>query len=186
MSATFDKSAFEALFNQHFTGLVAFARKFIKDQDSSTEIVHDVFVNLWNKRETMDPEKNLKSYLFTSVHNRCLNYIRDNKKFDRNNEDLGAAEDIGGADASELMEAAELDAKIQAAIRQLPGKCAEIFILNRFEGKKYREIADQLGIAQKTVEAQMSKALKLMRGALEQYLHLFIVLFANFFEELLN
>ena len=77
-----DKPAFEQLFRSLFPGLVLFALKFVPDQDTAKEVVHNVFINLWEKRETVDTHISLKSYLFTSVRNRCLNYLRDQKKFD--------------------------------------------------------------------------------------------------------
>ena len=81
--ANLDKQVFEKLFKTFFPSLILFARKYLPDLDTAKEIVHNVFLNLWEKRETIDASKLLKSYLFTSVHNRCLNYIRDQKKFSR-------------------------------------------------------------------------------------------------------
>ncbi|MCK5463030.1 MAG: sigma-70 family RNA polymerase sigma factor, partial [Bacteroidales bacterium] len=78
-----DKRTFEELFRSFFPSLVLFAQKYVPDQDTAKDIVHNVFINLWEKRQQVDTDSPLKSYLFTSVHNRCLNYIRDQKKFDK-------------------------------------------------------------------------------------------------------
>ena len=118
--------------------------------------MHQVFINLWEKRATLDLSTSLKSYLFTSVHNRSLNVIRDRKKFSS-----AEVPDVAGEwDVSAQIESMELEAKIREAIDFLPEKCREVFELNRFEGLKYSEIAARLGISVKTVENQMSKALK--------------------------
>ena len=158
------------MFRQYFTGLCAFARKYIHDFDASKEIVHDVFINFWNKRETIDPNKSVKSYLFTSVHNRCLNYIRDRKKFDDDATERELMDYRSGNDAAEMLMGKELETRIENALETLPEKCREVFKMNRFEGLKYKEIAEILNISIKTVETQMSKGLKLMREALADYL----------------
>ena len=142
--------------------------------DTSKEIVHKVFISIWENRDDFDFEKPSKSYLFTSVYNRCMNHIRDQKKNITTNK-LEEAENFQGNSVNnDHLEAAELESRIWKIINQLPEKCKEIFILNRFEGKKYHEIAGQLDISVKTVETQMSKALKIFRDHLADYLHLII------------
>ena len=171
------KSEFEDLFKTYFVGLSAFAQKYVKDIDSAKEIVHDVFVNLWNKRATIDPKKSLKSYLFTAVKNRCLNKIRDDKKFDTSIEDLDTVSNQFKAEDQDHLELAELEQKIHSILMQLPEKCRAVFILSRYEGKKYKEISQELNIAQKTVETHISKALKALRLGLGNYLKLCITAF---------
>ncbi len=170
---------FEEMFKLHFPSLVYFARKYLKDLDSSKEVVHKVFITIWENRETFDFEKPSKSYLFTAVYNRCMNHIRDNIKFSTD-DSLNRTELIQlEPDSSEIIEAAELESHIWKTINSLPVKCREIFILNRFEGKKYSEIADFLGISVKTVESQMSKALTILRDNLKDYIHLLIFILIN-------
>ena len=167
---------YEELFRTYFSSLCYFARKYISDHDSSREIVHNVFVTIWEKREEFDFEKPAKSYLFTSVYNRCLNYLRNQKKFVIGTES-NPVEVLGDqAVYEDHLEAAELESKIWSTINLLPEKCREVFVMNRFDGKKYGEIAVKLNISVKTVEAQMSKALKTLREHLKDYIHLFIVL----------
>lgn len=163
---------FEELFRTYFTSLCYFAQKYIPDLDSSKEIVHNIFISIWEKREEFDFEKPAKSYLFTAVYNRCMNYIRDQKKFidSESSEVMLEKESIN----DDHLEAAELESRIWNVIDDLPEKCREVFILNRFEGKKYAEIADQLKISVKTVEAQMSKALRVLRDNLKDYIHLIL------------
>jgi RNA polymerase sigma-70 factor (ECF subfamily) len=165
---------YEELFRTHFAALCYFARKYVPDQDVCKEIVHIVFVNIWEKKEEFDFEKSAKSYLFTAVYNRCMNYIRDQKKFVRHDDPTFDRDNSENTLNVDYLEAAELESRIWKIINSLPEKCREIFILNRFEGKKYAEIADNLQISVKTVETQMSKALKILRDHLVDYLHLIL------------
>jgi RNA polymerase sigma-70 factor (ECF subfamily) len=150
--------------------------KYVKDHDVAREIVQDAFITLWEKRTTIDISRPVKSYLTTMIHNKCQNWLRDNKKF---NTDLLEIENL--LELSEVVNVdylihEELSAAIQRAIDDLPEKCREIFLLNRYENLKYNEIATKLDISQKTVEAQMSKALQHMRIRLSEYLPVSLVL----------
>lgn len=177
-----DKRSFEKLFKQFFAPLSYYANKYVPDIDTAKEIVHDVFINFWEKREKVDLSKSVKSYLYTSVHNRCLNYIRDNKKFDRSEFVLENTMDNTNWDDSDVLIEAEIKAKINATLQKLPEKCREIFVMSRFEGLKYNEIADKLGISIKTVETQMSKALKMFRQNLQEYMLILIFIYMYFFK----
>jgi len=161
---------FEKLFREFFAPLMAFSRRILADEDDAREVVHQVFINLWEKREEIDLSTSMKSYLFTSVNNRSLNMIRDRKKF--SSEEMP---DLPGEwDVSAQIESMELEEKIREVIASLPEKCREIFQLNRFEGLKYSEIATQMDISVKTVENQMTKALKILRQELGKYLTLLL------------
>ncbi len=170
LAGRMDRSAFEALFREYFPPLMAFARKILTDEDDAREVVQNVFINLWEKRLEIDLSTSLKSWLFTSVHNRSLNVIRDRKKFSD-----GAVPDVAGEwDVSAQIESMELEQKIRDTIATLPEKCRQIFEMNRFDGLRYSEIAGQLGISVKTVENQMSKALRILREQLAKYLTLLL------------
>ncbi len=137
--------------------------------DTAKEIVHTVFLNLWEKKSTLDPGSSVKSYLFTSVRNRCLNYLRDQRKF-KKDVLFDITVEMATAESSSVhLETAELQQQIDEALDHLPEKCRQVFELNRFEGLKYKDIAETLGISVKTVEAQMSKALKILREHLKDY-----------------
>ena len=168
------ESALESLFRDHFTGLCQFAVGYVKDGEVAREIVQDAFVNLWEKRHTIDLAKPVKSYLATTVRNRCLNHLRDNKKF---SSDLLALENLSDETvykpADKLVES-DLARQITHAIDELPEKCREIFILSRHRNLRYQQIADHLQISVKTVETQMSKALQHMRVRLAEYLPLIL------------
>lgn len=168
------------LFRSHFSGMCFFAQKYVKDFETAKEIAQDAFISLWEKRETIDMNRPVKSYLTTVIHNKCTNYLRDNRKFDPyilNIENLLEVPEYDGAD---ILVEEELRLKIDLSIAELPEKCREIFVLNRYENLKYQEIADKLQISIKTVETQMSKALQHMRIRLAEYISVFLVLISSF------
>ena len=167
------------LFRQEFKGLCFFAIQYVKDFETSREIVQDAFIRLWEKKETIDLSKPVKSYLSTSVRNKCLNWLRDNRKF---NKDILSMEKLLSdyrVEPQDKMVEADIRRNIQDAIRELPEKCREIFVMSRFENLKYQQIADKLDISVKTVETQMSKALQHMRVRLKEYIAIIIFLFIN-------
>lgn len=173
-SGNFEK-IFKDLFEEYFIPLSHYALKYVKDLDTAKEIVHNVFLNLWEKREEIDVNKPLKPYLYTSTYNRCLNYIRDNKKFNKDELSISFLEQHGNHEDHDKLVEQEVQHKIDEALAQLPGKCKEIFMLNRFQSLKYSEIAEQLDVSVKTVEAQMSKALKILRKELAEYLTVLLI-----------
>jgi RNA polymerase sigma-70 factor (ECF subfamily) len=173
---TIQKRKFEILFREHFTGLCYFARKYTGDLDSAKEIVHNVFVRIWENRVEFEWDKPAKSYLFTSVYNRSLNYIRDNKKFISHEEAFTHQLTVDESVFSDNLETAELENRIKFALQKLPEKCREVFELSRFENKKYAEIADLMNLSVKTVETHMSKALHLLKEDLKDYLTLILIM----------
>jgi RNA polymerase sigma-70 factor (ECF subfamily) len=164
-----DLQSFEVLFRQYYQMLCAYALRFVKDADTAEEIVQDLFYKLWEKRAELQINTSVKSYLFSAVHNRCLKFIehRNVETKYRNyyllHESEIDSEPYGTANANELQ------GIIDNTLDSLPERCGRIFRLNRFEGLKYHEIAQKLSISVKTVEANMGKALKLLRKNLKNY-----------------
>jgi RNA polymerase sigma-70 factor, ECF subfamily len=158
------------LFKGNFKDLCYFAIQYVKDSDIAKDIVQEVFFILWQKKESIDLSKSVKSYLTLAVRNKCLNYIRDHKKFSDpilESEDQYFKSDYKQGDR--LIED-ELRKKISSSIEELPPKCREVFLLSRYENLKYQEIADRLHISVKTVETQMSKALQHLRIRLAEFI----------------
>ena len=145
--------------------------KYTRDLDEAKDIVHGVFILTWEKYDSLPSDTNYRSYLYTSVRNRCLNHLRDKRK----NVSLDSAADFETSEIAGI-ETNELQLKIEQGINTLPEKCREVFELNRFEGLKYAQIADKLGISVKTVEGQMSKALSVLRVHLGDFLPFLIIL----------
>ena len=146
--------------------------KYTYDLDDAKNIVHEVFMSLWEKFEGLPEETNFKSYLYTAVRNKSLNFIRDKKKHVM----LEDAEELAPFEENVSMESAELEREIEIGLQLLPEKCREVFELSRQEGLKYAEIAEKLNISIKTVEAQMSKALSILRDHLRDFIILLIFL----------
>ena len=138
--------------------------------------MQDAFASLWEKRDTIELDRSPKSYLGTTVKNRCINYLRDNKKFDRSILDLEGLDAHYEYVEQDHLVTNELKIRIEEATNSLPEKCREIFLKNRFEHKKYQEIANELNISVKTVEAQMSKALRVMREKLSEFIAVFLII----------
>ncbi len=166
-------SIFEKLFKELFKPLTGFACQYVKDLDDAKVVVHDAFVALWEKWNTLPQDTNYQSYLYTAVRNRCLNLLRDKK----NTITIDEVPEHVWSELNTNLETAELAQAIDLAINSLPEKCREVFELSRLEGLKYSQIADKMNISEKTVEAQITKALKLLRDRLGEFLGLFLFLF---------
>lgn len=174
-----DNLFFEKIFREYFVALSYYALKLVNDHDTAKDIVHQVFINIWEKRDNITLDRPIRSYLYTSVHNRCLNFIRDREKFvepEAGETDLSS---VAGVDETDSMEKAETGARIAHAIDNLPDRCRDVFRLSRFENKKYAEIAGILNISVKTVEAQMSRALRILRDELKDLLIILILWFIS-------
>lgn len=174
-----DKQDFEVLFKTHFSSLCRFAMKYVGDMDDSKDIVHAVFINLWKRKDTVDVDTSLKSYLFTSVHNRCLNYIRDQKKMVHHALPIEQMDLLNYVESRDFVVENETIDQINTALDALPEKCREIFLLSRFEGLKYREIAEKLNLSVKTVETQVSRALKQLKESLKDLITILICILMN-------
>ncbi|MBS1582274.1 MAG: RNA polymerase sigma-70 factor [Bacteroidetes bacterium] len=167
-----DRQAFEQAFRTHYRPLCAFAGKYVKDGDQAEDLVQDLFFRLWQDRERMAITTSLKAYLFTAVRNRCLNAVQAMGRMRPLDEDLHDQVEEG-ARAEE--EHTARSARVQAAIEALPEERRKVFKLSRYEGLKYQEIAQRLGISVKTVENQMGKALKTLREELADLLPLIVL-----------
>jgi RNA polymerase sigma-70 factor (ECF subfamily) len=169
-----DEQVFEKLFIDWYGPLHAYACSVLKDESLAGEVVQAVFGRLWERRGQLRIQASLKAYLYGSVYHGCMIWLRREKT--RRVYRAGLLMRLGGEaarsteNAFDKAEAGELEQRFQRALDELPGQCKAIFQLSRFSELKYREIAEQLGISVKTVEAQMSKALKQLRVKLADYL----------------
>ncbi len=167
------ESAFDELFRTYFQNLTWFAMKMVKDRETAEEVVQDLFVNFWEKRHDLDLKVSIKAYLYKAVYNNCIHASRSEKL--HNNNELTLANELT-EDFNNILETSELETRIFGLIEQLPTECQRIFKLSRFEELKYKEIAEQLQISIKTVETQMSRALKFLRKHMSDYIKLLILL----------
>lgn len=175
------KSDFEELFNTHYSNLCAYANNFLKDVDASEEVVQEVLFKLWTNKDTIIITTSVQSYLFRAVRNASLNVIKHVNI--REDYKLHHEYEMQNEQSSEdEMIVSELEQKIRIAIDQLPIERKKVFILSRYEGLKYKEIAEKLNISVSTVENQMVKALKYLRNELADYLPWLILFFSDFFK----
>lgn len=172
-----DKKAYEHVFRTYYQSLCNYACSMLKDIDEAEEVVQTIFFNIWNKREALQINASIKSYVYRAVHNDCLNRIKHGKVKKVYAEDYKSTMNSGFHDSSKVLEAKELGKKINEAISGLPEQCGMVFKLSRFENLKYSEIAEHLDISVKTVENHMGKALKILRVQLKDYLPLVMWLF---------
>lgn len=170
-----DKRAFEELFQKYYSLLVVFANKMVKDMDSAKEIVQDTFVGFYEKREEIKIHTSLKAHLFQSVRNRSLNYLKRENTIRNHHQIIESESKDDVLNFNDTIEEVELEQKIYAAINSLPDKCQEIFRMSRFEGLTNQEIADHLTLSKRTVETQISKALRIIRERLTDYLGVVVV-----------
>ncbi len=164
--------AFDFFFNYYYPGLCVYAQNliFIAEEDAK-DLVQDVFLKFWNNRNKITIHNSVRAYLFTSIKNKCLDYLKKAKKSLNLNEDIAL---VDQADASfETFVLSELEALFAASLEKLPERCREVFELSRFEGLKNREIAEKLNLSEKTIENQMTKALRILKTELRDYLPLF-------------
>lgn len=161
-----DIKTFENLFRSSYVSLLRYAQSIVKDHDAAEEIVQDLFFRLWKDREKLAIESSLNGYLFRSVYNRCIHYLEHRKVVAKYETDMAFFGEESPVTPVQQLQYSELQELIAQTLANLPGKCGEIFYLNRFEGLKYREIAERLSVSVKTVEANMGRALKEFRRAL--------------------
>lgn len=159
------RDIFEQLFRAHYASLVGYALKLIKERGQAEDIVQQVFVTLWEKRDELTIDGNPRSYLLRSTHNACLNHIKHLKV--REEHATHVKSESEQSDAADHLEQEEFRTRVQELIRALPPQCRKIFLMSRLQGKKYQEIAADLQLSVKTVENQMGKALKILREELQ-------------------
>lgn len=170
-----DMKAFEYAFRKFAPRLEAFARKYTADTDEAEDIVQDVFLKLWERRELLE-NISLTSFLFMMVKNSSLNYLKHRQIADSVEQripDTGIVEHLYAADfaadPSSLLMQKELSDSIDRIMEELPPKCKEAFVLSRLRGFKNREVAVQMGITEKVVEKHITRALKRFREGLRRY-----------------
>lgn len=160
------QSDFNAIFKSNYNAMCNISYIILKDKDSAKDVVQEVFIKLWAMAGKIDSITNVKGYLYRATTNASINYLTQKKK----TQSLHKVSLTLIHNSEERTTIKELEDKIEKALNKLPPKCKAIFVLSRFEGMKYKEIADHLDISIKTVKNQMVIALDKMREDLKPYL----------------
>ncbi len=162
------KKEFEEIFRTHYGELCSYAFTFTKDLDDAEEVVQDIFVKLWENKKKINIKTSIKSYLYSSIRNRCLNTIKHieirEKYKEFNKQEIELDENL----QENEIEKTEMEQKVRNLIDNMPEKRRRVFIMSRYNGLKYKEIAEELSISIKTVENQMGKAMKFLRKELTE------------------
>ena len=153
-----DKNSFKSIFNEYYQPLCHLSQHYLNDKDEAKEVVQDAFFKLWEIRHDLNADSNLRNFLFTLVKNNCLNIIKRRQILLKHHEKIRWIEMHYQYESltrlgDDYLEFDELKEKIDQAINNLPEHCRKVFEMSRFEELKNREIAEQLGVTQKTVEA---------------------------------
>ncbi len=164
-----DKELFGVLFKSFYSPLTRYAATVTKDFDIAEEVVQEFFGSLWQNRQNLNITYSVKGYLYKSVHNRSLRYLSHKKVAEKYASSIMALSVESEEPVAEAIYYSELEAAVEKVLDVLPGRSARVFKMNRFEGKRYSDIAEELSISVKTVEADMGKALKAFREALGDY-----------------
>jgi RNA polymerase sigma-70 factor (ECF subfamily) len=178
------EASFEAAFKEFYTPLYRIVYPILKNKDTSEDVVQDLFVRLWNKRQSITISSSLKSYLYRAAINSAFDHL-DKYKREVNMGDQPLKNEpmvVGGTE--DYIAGKETASYIAKAMEKLPPACRTVFLMSREEEMSYQEIADSLQISIKTVENQIGKALKILRAELKPHLKdlmkVFILYFISF------
>ncbi|GET28983.1 RNA polymerase sigma-70 factor [Prolixibacter sp. SD074] len=176
-----DEPAFEKIFNSNYPQLAGFCNQFLNDLDRAQSLAQEAFIHLWLNREKIETLNGIRSFLYTYAKSSCLNDLRHRKVVSKyQDKHLQAKEEQLNIEVLESfdfhsLELSELEALIKQSIDELPEKCRLVFLMSRMEGKKNKEIAEELDISVKSVEANITRALKTLKTNLSEYLPVILV-----------
>ncbi len=162
-----EEKALQQFFDQHYPLLIGDIYRVLPDEDTCQDLAQEVFVELWRKRADLEIHTSLRAYLRRAAVNRALNYLKIQRRTVlEDSETFAEAPDDTAQEAMIREDQERMEQVLHAAIDTLPEKCRAVFALSRFENMSHKEIAEQLGISVKTIENQITKAMKMLREAL--------------------
>lgn len=172
--------AFEQIYESYWAELYSYAYNILRDKAVCEEIVQEIFFSLWTKRRELQITHSIRAYLFTAVKFQTLNYIKSEKVKRNYAASYGTFKKILFDNSNEEnIHLADLKNLVENEVAKLPEKCQQIFRLSRNEHQSVKNIADLLNISHKTVENQLSKALKQLRSSLGQFFSLLILILST-------
>lgn len=169
-----DRNEFSRLYREYYDMLFSIAKQYLMNPDDAHGTVQDAFIKLWESKKNLIENSNLKNYLYTIVKNRSLNILRERHiQIYLSDEEYDLESEFNYEALSVLADTAEdfekLKTEVDQAIEELPDDLKVVFKLNRYDGMRYKDIAEQFNLSQKAIEARMSKALKLIRFKVKSY-----------------
>ena len=167
---------FDYLFHYYYSGLVVFSFRLVEDMGVAEDIVQDFFFRLWLNRKELVIQQSVKSYFFSAVKNRSLDFLKRKKTGIKIEKEVAYIHSGLLKEEQNFLVQAELEERIKEAIDKLPEKCKRIFLMNRFEEIKPAEIARRENISVRTVEGHIGKAIRILRTELEPYFPSFLIL----------
>lgn len=171
-----EKIVFDYIFNYYYSSLCAFSMQYIDDRNAVEDLVQDFFVYLWVEAPQLKIKTSLKSYLFASIKNRCLDYQKHHKITEKYRNFILFSTEKDDNSTEQFFAESELRQAIQTSLGKLPPRCREIFELSRLSGLSNQEISDKLGISKRTVELQISNSLKILRKELAEFLPFWLLI----------
>jgi len=165
-----DIRAYETLFRRYYESLCLYGNKITKDMDVAEEIVQELFYTLWKDRASLRIVMSVKPYLYGAVRNRALQYLEHlqvREQYYQRMTANGQPESDPHDSPQKILEYKELEQRLDVALESLPKRRRDIFRMNRFEGMKYEQIAREMSLSVKTIEAEMSKTLQVLRKSLK-------------------
>lgn len=176
---------FEEIYLSFYPRLKRFAQEYVVNEADAENIVQDIFLVLWEKRDFISPDLNLTSFLFTTVKNKCIDFLRHRIVVQNAANNIQQEfewtmqlklQSLEAFD-EQIFSKTDIESLIQNAIQSLPEKCRQIFIMNKIDGKKQKDIAQELQISVNTVESQMAIAYQKLKKSLKNYLPILIFFF---------
>jgi RNA polymerase sigma-70 factor (ECF subfamily) len=171
-----NRSAFDSLFRNYYAGLCSYANIYVKSVYTSEEIVQEVFVKLWEKHNKIIIHTSIRAYLYKSVFNGCMTYIKGSQASGGKHIDLEDVSirnelmsmEIADSEFSKLF-SGDVERDLEAAISDLPDQCREIFRMCREDNHSYKDISNMLKVSKSTVKTQMSRAMNKIMKQMEKY-----------------
>ncbi|MCT4587391.1 MAG: RNA polymerase sigma-70 factor [Carboxylicivirga sp.] len=176
-----NKKTFQLIYKEYYEVILYICLQYLTNREDAKEAVQDAFVKLWTNRSIINENKSLYNFLYTIAKNNCLSSIKKNEVILKKQENIKWMEMQSNYEALhrldyESLEFKELQEKIEEAIERLPEQCRKVFKLSRFSQLKNKEIAEQLNLNLKTVEAHMTKSLRLLKQELKPYLSIILLI----------
>jgi len=173
-----NQKSFGYLIQLYFNPITLYAKSIVLDAELAREIVQDVFLKIWNNRETLEIKSSLKSYIYQMTHNLCIDHLRN--RANKRNPNIISYDDLAmRLEVFELEDhdsffdklfSEQIEHAIHHAIEELPEQCREVFVLSRYEQLTYPQISKKLNISLSTTKTQMVRAMHKLKDALKEFL----------------